>query len=881
MQKLYIDTDLLKKQGVETADTVSIPYDCSEFLKQFLETPRIDAKDQFQKSFLEIFQDFKQLDKVILHSKNSKTTKLLYDKVENKLFLYQSKNYTEDLIFLKNGFEDNISFTKLSSFSTHSFRKKYGISDIDQVYETEMFLRFSNSVFVYFLTKGLIIKHLKDRVEYQELLKPNILFAFKDSKTQIECNEYYVVQQMDKDQKASKDILKIYKELDYERIRLPKYEDSMFRDINKGSWEVFKNLKETENTEAIELDEELIAKDPKDDIRANGIVGIDFGTKNTVIVYQDSNNIIKPIRIGEADQYSSVKSKDFENPTIMKIVNFASFLNDFEKTEFRPYTKWDDLSISHQAFSDMAEAQSEHFNAYLMELKKWASSSDQVLKIQDYQKEIYKFGTFLNIKDGDIDPIMIYAYYLGLMINNQIYGGIFTKYYLSFPVTFENAIKDKIINSFKKGIKKSMPIDGIDIEMNIGVSEPAAYAVVALEHYDLLDEDEEDEDQKVYYGIFDFGGGTTDFDFGLYRFADIDNRDEENYDYVIEHKGNGGDRYLGGENLLENLAYIIFADNSSILKEERIPFLKPADITSGYTGFEILLDNSREARLNTIQLIQKIRHFWERDKDSNFDEKIFEEDEINLNFYDRDSKYKSIKLKIDEEKLKDKIIQKITNGIELFFYTFKNTFEDDIENIDLLHIFLAGNSSKSSLVKKIFDEKIEAFKHEFENIECKLYDPIDNQDDYEKPNGKTGVAFGLLKSRKGGNIMVINHQIDEEADDIGFQYFLGRQRRKKFSLINKDNQYNEWIRWSSVVKDTDVFEVYYTQNPSAKHKNKLSIEDNSVKMKILTLKNIDINSEEEQDIYIKLVGPHIFAYGIGDIEGDEIKEIDKVNLNGE
>ena len=75
MQKLYIDTDLLKKQGVETADTVSIPYDCSEFLKQFLETSRIDAKDQFQKSFLEIFQDFKQLDKVILHSKKNKTTK--------------------------------------------------------------------------------------------------------------------------------------------------------------------------------------------------------------------------------------------------------------------------------------------------------------------------------------------------------------------------------------------------------------------------------------------------------------------------------------------------------------------------------------------------------------------------------------------------------------------------------------------------------------------------------------------------------------------------------------------------------------------------------------------------------------------------------------
>ena len=56
--------------------------------------------------------------------------------------------------------------------------------------------------------------------------------------------------------------------------------------------------------------------------------------------------------------------------------------------------------------------------------------------------------------------------------------------------------------------------------------------------------------------IFDFGGGTTDFDFGIWRKAN--GVKERRYHYVIEHFGDGGDKYLGGENLLELLAISCF-----------------------------------------------------------------------------------------------------------------------------------------------------------------------------------------------------------------------------------------------------------------------------------------------------------------------------------
>ena len=54
------------------------------------------------------------------------------------------------------------------------------------------------------------------------------------------------------------------------------------------------------------------------------------------------------------------------------------------------------------------------------------------------------------------------------------------------------------------------------------ISEPAAYAVTALERSGFKPKDET---EKYLYGIFDFGGGTTDFDFGVWRGANDDEYD--------------------------------------------------------------------------------------------------------------------------------------------------------------------------------------------------------------------------------------------------------------------------------------------------------------------------------------------------------------------
>ncbi|MHB9308589.1 hypothetical protein ACW0S9_01630, partial [Fusobacterium polymorphum] len=124
---------------------------------------------------------------------------------------------------------------------------------------------------------------------------------------------------------------------------------------------------------------------------------------------------------------------------------------------------------------------------------------------------------YIDVKKDEFDPIEYYAYYIGSYINNMFTGNIFTKYLLSFPIKYEKEVREKILKSFEKGIKKSLPKQIQEDEkimkkfrVKHGSNEPAAYAVCALKKLKI----EPEENEKIYYGVFDFGGGTTDFDFG-------------------------------------------------------------------------------------------------------------------------------------------------------------------------------------------------------------------------------------------------------------------------------------------------------------------------------------------------------------------------------
>ena len=660
------------------------------------------------------------------------------------------------------------------------------------------------------------------------------------------------------------------KKSDKIRANLREYDQKIFLDVNQGSWEIFKKqTKLNEDDIKVQLPNSLVARDPKSDI-IDGIIGIDFGTKSTVVVASKENDHILPLRVGVGDWSKKIEPYHYENPTVMEFIDFNTFLNDYNRFDFRPYTKYKDLTISHTAYENLKKSNSNDFNAYLTELKQWAGDKNRKLKIKDKSKgKTFELKPFLQLEDDDINPIELYAYYLGLYINNQ-YRGIYLNYILSFPVTYEMKIRQKLLLSFEAGLRRSLPDIGDkigDLSVVAGVSEPASYASIALQEYGL------GENEKNFYAIFDFGGGTTDFDFGVFRWSDENSKKEKRFDYVIEHFGAGGDKYLGGENILELLAFEIFKENSDILLERNISFELPAESTE-FLGSEILLSTSREARLNMVNLISKIRPFWEREE---FDKPVFE-NEFKVDLYDNNGVLQSgLEMKIDENRLVEILRNRIAKGVDSFFEGLREVFanyKDEIDlNTDIIHIFLAGNSSKSPIAKELFEQKIDKLQKDFQSKNYKgkfeLYPPLDNQNNSEKPNGKTGVAFGLIETRPGGKILVIDRNIKQS--DIKFKYYLGVNRRKRFRVvISKEQEYNQWVEF--IDASYSDFEVYYTSLASATT-NLMDITDDTIKRRRLKIKKTD----ENKNIYIRLVEPNVFEYGIGE-DKNSIKACAKVEI---
>ena len=653
--------------------------------------------------------------------------------------------------------------------------------------------------------------------------------------------------------------LKYYLSIDKERINIDEYQENILLDPNIGHWDL-KN-EDVEELKKI-LGKNVYKREPQKDVNQGGIVGIDFGTKSTVVVYQNDNGNVIPMRIGGRPLNKEVDAKDYENPTVIEFKAIDKFLKDYNEKTGRPYTKWEDITVSHTALSNLFESNSENYNSIMTEIKQWTVNKNDETILVDKKGRRIKLPPYLEKEEDYLDPIELYAYYIGSYINTMR-NGIFLKYILSFPVTYEKVIREKILESFRKGIQKSLPIEiqedkelMKEFKVKHGANEPAAFAVCALTELKI---EPRDIKNKVYYGVFDFGGGTTDFDFGIWKFASEEDQ-EAGYDYELEHFGAGGEKYLGGENIIKDLAYNVFYDNAEKLRKENIQYTRP----EGYdelAGEETLVSKTREAKLNTKILAEKLRPIWEENEE--------QKEPIKCIFYDAEGKLNTnLELKVNDEKLKNIIREKIERGIKNFFIKMEHSFRD--ENVKEINIFLAGNSSKHPYVEEIFKRYQEEMK---ENIKLniyntKIFEEIEGKTNV-KPNAKTGVAYGLIYSRDSGNIKVVNRDEQENiGNKINFKFYIGTNRRGKFNCILSPNSIYEKFEFFGVLK-TDVFEFYYTTSSEA-NTNEMPISE--AKIKRINLKN-EYRLEDRYRIYFKITEVETLEYVIVENEdGIEIKE---------
>ena len=692
-----------------------------------------------------------------------------------------------------------------------------------------------------------------------------------------------------------KDLENRYLNIDKIRSNMTPLSKSVLSDPNKGDWEVYEdalinNCLNTSNSENFYF----FARNPKLDIKRNAVCAIDFGTKSTVVAIRDKDERL--LRIGNGNSYSDLRKEDFENPTFLYFQNFNEFNKDYKKRIGRPFTKWRDVLVSHEAaskFYDEIDDEKSYY-ATFNELKQWANTKNRHQILIDKSGNRVKLNSYLNLTSKDtFDPIELYAYYLGLYINNYN-NGIYLHYTLSFPVNYGVKIQEKLLNSFERGLKKSLPPTILsdsniieEFEIYAGASEPAAYAISALETYGL----EPNSNEEIAYGVFDFGGGTTDFDFGIERKPKDGRR---RFDLV--QFGKGGNPYLGGENLLQLLAYEVYKCNESEMRRHQIQIVLPAKgrMQSGLES--LVLENGRatnEAYTNMRILMEVLRPIWE-ETEGYLDE--FNEGRKTVKLYiEQDGSLvgTDIRLNINVEALREILAVNILDGVNGFINQMMTTFANRDLNTYPIHIFLAGNSCQSKLLQEIFVKELMAKCNDFINrnnkknknsnnsILYKLYPPLGTNFDinsllhifntkdekmllsnilYGKnllindsldrvKTGKTGVVFGLLRSRRGGkDIRIINENITAE-NEITFPYYLGVEYDNHVfrTVIPKSISYDKWepFEWA----DEDRFELHYTSDDRALTDSIPISETESIVCKI---KKCDI--DENKKVFIKRIG---------------------------
>ncbi len=685
-------------------------------------------------------------------------------------------------------------------------------------------------------------------------------------------------------------------------VGLKSYSQSQLLDLDGGHWDLevpsapkervtfrFDNLPKDNSNKEMDFYARSSLKDLK-----KGVVAIDFGTKSTTASYMDETGTYRLLSIGGLVDDASLTK--FENPTIMEFRHKKKFLKDYNALNHRPFTEKNDIEVAHEAQKNAAGVKGNDLYRFFSQLKQWAGA-DEKQNFRDF-KEDFSLESFANCTD--FNPIEIYAYYIGRCINNM-QNGVFLKYFLSYPIKYEKHQAEKIRESFERGLKKSLPrhVFGDEktaktFKVELRASEPCVYAISALKSYGFFKS--EKLDKPVYYGVFDFGGGTTDFDFGKWEKSA-----NPKFAYKMTHFSSGGDKYLGGENLLELLAFEAYGQNFQTLKAKDIVIAKPNYDRIDTQRFGSFMQNSREARLNLQEIASTLRPFLEN-LDANIIEAIEENEEFSIEGFEKDFKTMLLDrngvetecdLKVDCKELLSLLKGKIEEGVANFFAGFSKVMAENIDDeCRAFHIFLGGNASRSLLVKQAFENAKEKQLKDYKQKTSKddftfiLYEPlgteksdkqileltgedVSNTPAYLKTTCKTGVAFGLLESRpKAGGI-----ERPSISSNPVFKCDLGIEIEGKFhAKIHRDSlKPNEYQIFQTKEEwgGFDGLEIRYSDKPLA-NTNTLNIQDTQM---------ISIALEEVEEVDVKVCCVDSQSIKVGLFKDDQLiyeSEVEKL-----
>lgn len=603
----------------------------------------------------------------------------------------------------------------------------------------------------------------------------------------------------------------------------------------------------------------------------NKTVSVDFGTSSSCVAVEGKNGIelltLSSDELPNAGQNMNI----YENPTYMMIYRWKEIYDQWRRENGNyPFlargSREDEFSdggvqfdFGYSVKNCMDKVNEDELNAILTEIKMlpYILHHGRQLDFRPFVKEnkpVVKLVSSPEEEDEEhLDPVAFYAYIIGRAVNNVARNKIYTKFHITYPVKFDKKLREKMRRSFEYGLRRSLPIPlrGEDIlRVEMKWAEPVAYIGAICTRYLKLTEG-----RPELFAVFDFGGGTLDYSFGIFALNPED--DEEAVIHILQVDG---DSNIGGETLIKRISYWIYKDdpNKAAMTEGQIPFELPAgeNIPDGMS--EKLFNNSKEAQSNVRKLNERIsRRIFEG-------ESITGEEEIEL--MSLGGTTVSINCNYDSERQNGLLESILEKKVAEFHHVMDVTFEKYSELLadyglekyspGCVNIYMAGNSSKNMKLKEQMQKK---FKENYANKKVWLVDETNKEftaDFYGDSSPKAGnvkeskVAITPKTAVAIGQIGLQKYKVKEAYAETPFLWYVGITNIMDGSFtikIPRSSPDTGWVKYCKI--NTEDVRIYYSEtrerdgNSSAIHSAELELGQGDIG-KFLYLRIADSNHVE-------------------------------------
>ncbi len=612
----------------------------------------------------------------------------------------------------------------------------------------------------------------------------------------------------------------------------------------------------TGKTDKDPLPPEVKRRDPRLDVLKEW-VAVDVGASSMVIALRGERALTPElIRIG-AERPPDV-SADNENPSEIAFDALGRTTKAWRDRVILPITRWGDVVVGHAARAMRIRPGGDlHARA--------AATVTQVplLRERIERKEAFKFRGKSDpetseplkkpappIIDEDgigahdpFDPVELYAYYVGLHVNNRA-RGLHTRYAITMPTGWSPERRTSVLVAFRRGLFRSLPAglcEYHDLEgLQVIDAGPAAiaFAVQAFRVFNI-----QPKDGSVPFCVIDAGASETSMIFGNLRAGKPDEK-AEGKDRVIEYLEPTVIPWLGGERLLHRMAYRVYAASERAV-DARVPFEQPLE-EEPIAGAEGLLNLTPEARANTAMLKDLLRPLIEQGMRTKIPE--------TLKLAADSGAVVDVPLTIDRGALGGSLEEWFFDAVGVFKGALSAALSKigrEPDPYDGLRILLGGRLGMHPLFAELLAEALP------QNVQIHRFKEPDRSN-LAAPTVKTCTAMGVLSLQ----LDRIGAMLRAERRD-NFRYRVGRGRHGQlYDVIDPAADYDEWREMGACTKpEVDVLYMV------AEDDGEVAADDPRVSRTTIPLGAAAVG----QRLYLRAVAPSRVELAAGPPGGEPLK----------